>query len=255
MPLWQRLLQRDPWSRWETQFSFCCEHASWRQIFCDHQQIFHFPNKSLKGSANRDEKGRAVDFLGKQFRYKCQVDKKNARFLLFVTIVNCRWRVAQRRLNARTNAGRQGTENQLMGQFQQCHSFTFILELFRSYSMNRQGAARIARTAWDSRSLPSTLAPSTTPLGWPWRGGQRSNLIHFASFSSFNNWSNFQLEGGQCYEQFSTKWKAVEWLPPSKHPSISSPCRNSLFTQSTNKKICNVGIHFHFLTFSTSSLY
>ena len=40
---------------------------------------------------------------------------------------NCRWRVAQRRLNARTNAGRQGTENQLMGQFQQCHSFIFIL--------------------------------------------------------------------------------------------------------------------------------
>ena len=165
---------------------------------------------------------------------------------------NCRWRVAQRRLNARTNAGRRGTENQLMGQFQQCHSFIFILG---TLSMNRQGAARIARTAWDSRSLPSTLAPSTTPLGWPWRGGQRSNLINFASFLWKNNWSNFQLEGGQCYEQFLTKWKAVEWLPPSKHPSISSPCRNSLFTQSTNKKICNVGIHFHFLTFSTSSLY
>ena len=31
------------------------------------------PNKSLAGVANRDERGRAVDFLGKRFRYKCQV--------------------------------------------------------------------------------------------------------------------------------------------------------------------------------------
>ena len=27
----------------------------------------------MKGAANRDERGRAVDFLGKKFRYKCQV--------------------------------------------------------------------------------------------------------------------------------------------------------------------------------------
>ena len=31
------------------------------------------PIKSLAGAANRDERGRAVDFLGKRFRYKCQV--------------------------------------------------------------------------------------------------------------------------------------------------------------------------------------
>ena len=30
-------------------------------------------NISLEGAANRDERGRAVDFLGKRFRYKCQV--------------------------------------------------------------------------------------------------------------------------------------------------------------------------------------
>ena len=31
------------------------------------------PDKSMEGVANRDERGRAVDFLGKRFRYKCQV--------------------------------------------------------------------------------------------------------------------------------------------------------------------------------------
>ena len=31
--------------------------------------------KPWTGSPNRDERGRAIDFLGKQFRYKCQVGK------------------------------------------------------------------------------------------------------------------------------------------------------------------------------------
>ena len=32
--------------------------------------------KPWTGSPNRDERGRAIDFLGKQFRYKCQVGQR-----------------------------------------------------------------------------------------------------------------------------------------------------------------------------------
>ena len=35
----------------------------------------------MKGAANRDERGRAVDFLGKKFRYKCQVRKFRKKVL------------------------------------------------------------------------------------------------------------------------------------------------------------------------------
>ena len=41
-------------------------------------------NISLEGAANRDERGRAVDFLGKTFRYKCQVADLHLSSLILV---------------------------------------------------------------------------------------------------------------------------------------------------------------------------
>ena len=35
--------------------------------------------KTWTGSPNRDERGRAIDFLGKQFRYKCQVGQRQRK--------------------------------------------------------------------------------------------------------------------------------------------------------------------------------
>ena len=35
--------------------------------------------KPWTGSPNRDERGRAIDFLGKQFRYKCQVGQRQRK--------------------------------------------------------------------------------------------------------------------------------------------------------------------------------
>ena len=40
--------------------------------------IFHLKNPCT-GSPNRDERGRAIDFLGKQFRYKCQVGQRQRK--------------------------------------------------------------------------------------------------------------------------------------------------------------------------------
>ena len=44
-------------------------------------------NISLEGAANRDERGRAVDFLGKTFRYKCQVDNFSSFVFVFVFVL------------------------------------------------------------------------------------------------------------------------------------------------------------------------
>ena len=41
-------------------------------------KIFHL-KKPWTGSPNRDERGRAIDFLGKQFRYKCQVGQRQRK--------------------------------------------------------------------------------------------------------------------------------------------------------------------------------
>ena len=44
--------------------------------FCKHNLS---SEKTSTGSPNRDERGRAIDFLGKQFRYKCQVGQKQRK--------------------------------------------------------------------------------------------------------------------------------------------------------------------------------
>ena len=76
---------------------------------------------------------------------------------------NCRWRVAQRRLNARTNAGRRGTENQLMGQFQQCPSFIFILELF-------QWIDKVPRGLQEQHGIQGACHPHWLLPQHPWGG-------------------------------------------------------------------------------------